>query len=289
MSSSYFVTYGTDRLMFGGSGSIAWEYQESLPTFSIEFGEGNEYSAGLTAEYNGQVVYSRALGTAKATATGIPSGSKITVVGSCAKYKSFRLSAFTGLSSLSNTTYDGQRDGIGATATGILTANGSARLTNGAAKTFRVEGNWPKPGGNGRLASVYCKPTGFSSWIGGVVSAGSKLNIRNSWTANNVSHQGNSWGAGGDVSAPGWQPRNVSGNRWSGWCDTTGSYSPVYGYIETAAGFQTIGGHNSAYYGIARSWGETTNQNFYCAGRSAAGMSVITAINGWWWGTGIAP
>lgn len=289
MSSSYFVTYGTDRLMFGGSGSIAWEYQESLPTFSIVFGEGNEYSAGLTAEYNGQVVYSRALGTAKATATGIPSGSKITVVGSCAKYKSFRLSAFTGFSSLSNTTYDGQRNGIGATATGILTANGSARLTNGAAKTFRVEGNWPKPGGNGRLASVYCRPTGFSSWIGGVVSAGSKLNIRNSWTANNVSHQGNSWGAGGDVSAPGWQPRNVSGNRWSGWCDTTGSYSPVYGYLETAGGFQTIGGHNSAYYGIARSWGETTNQNFYCAGRSAAGMSVITAINGWWWGTGIAP
>lgn len=289
MSSSYFVTYGTDRLMFGGSGSIAWEYQESLPTFSIAFGEGNEYSAGLTAEYNGQVVYSRALGTAKATATGIPSGSKITVVGSCAKYKSFRLSAFTGFSSLSNTTYDGQRDGIGATATGILTANGSARLTNGAAKTFRVEGNWPKPGGKGRVASVYCKPTSFSSWIGGVVSAGSKLNIRNSWTANNVSHQGNSWGAGGDVSAPGWRPRNVSGNKWSGWCDTTGSYSPVYGYLETAAGFQTIGGHNSAYYGIARSWGETTNQNFYCAGRSAAGMSVITAINGWWWGTGIAP
>jgi len=31
MSSSYYVTYGTDRLTFGGSGSIAWEYQEPIP------------------------------------------------------------------------------------------------------------------------------------------------------------------------------------------------------------------------------------------------------------------
>lgn len=290
MSSSYFVTYGTDRLMFGGSGSIAWEYKESLPTFSIEFGEGNSYSAGLTAEYNGQVVYSRALGSAKATATGIPSGAKITVVGSSPKYHSFRLSAFTGLSSLSNTTYDGQRDGIGATATGILTANGSARLTNGAAKTFRVEGNWPKPGYGiqGTFASVYCKPTAFSSWIGGVVSAGSKLNIRNSWTANMTSHQGNSWGAGGDVVAAGWQPRNCSAFKWSGWCDTTGNPYYINGYLESAGGFRTFGGKNSAAH-VARSWGECPQQNFFCAGRSSNAASVITAINGWWWSTGYAP
>lgn len=29
MSSSYYVTYGTDRLTFGGSGSVAWEYKPS--------------------------------------------------------------------------------------------------------------------------------------------------------------------------------------------------------------------------------------------------------------------
>lgn len=288
MSSSYFVTYGTDRLMFGGSGSVAWEDVPSITLFNVTFGEGNIYSAGLTAEYNGNVIYSSPIGSAKRTATGIPSGSKITFCGSSPKYTCFTLAGITGGSAVSRS-YDGQRDGLGLTATAYLTANGNARLANGHSKTFRVEGGWPKPGGNGRLASVYCKPTAFSSWFGTGWSAGSKLNIRNSWTANMVSHQGNSWGAGGDVSAPGWQPRNVSSNFWSGWCDTTGSYSPVYGYLETAGGFQTIGGHNSAYYGIARSWGETTNQNFYCAGRSAAGMSVITAINGWWWGTGIAP
>ena len=288
MSSSYFVTYGTDRLTFGGSGSVAWEYHEPLPLFSLMFGEGNMYSAGLTAEYNNQVVYSRALGTAKATATGIPAGSKITFVASSPKYYTYKMSSFTGFSAVSNTTYDGERDGIGATATAIITADASARLSEGNTKRFRVEGNWPKPGGNGRLASVYCRPTAFSSYIGDTVSAGSKVNIRSSWTADDVSHQGNSWGVGGDVTAPGWRPRNVSGNKWSGWCDTTGTTTVIYGYIETAGGFATIGGHNSSNY-IARSWGETPNQNFYCAGRSAYGGTVITAINGWWWGTGIAP
>lgn len=289
MASSYFVTYGTDRLTFGGSGSVAWEYVETaVPTFTITFGENNQYSAGLTAEYNGQVVYSRALGTANVTVSGIPSGSKITVVASSPKYTTYRLSSYTGLSDVSNTTYDGQRDGIGATATAIITANASARLSDGNTKYFRVEGNWPKPGGNGRLASVYCRPTAFSSRIGSTISAGSKLNIRSSWTANNVSHQGNSWGAGGDVSAPGWQPRSVSGSRWSGWCDTTGTTTVIYGYLESAGGFQTFGGQNSSNY-IARSWGETPTQNFYCAGRSAYGGTVITAINGWWWATGIAP
>jgi hypothetical protein len=289
MSSSYYVTYGTDRLTFGGSGSVAWEYVETaVPTFTITFGENNSYSAGLTAEYNGQVVYSRALGTANVTVSGIPSGSKITVVASSPTYRTYKLSSFTGLSDVSNTTYDGQRNGIGATATAIITANASARLSEGNTKYFRVEGNWPKPGGNGRLASVYCRPTAFSSRIGDTISAGSKLNIRSSWTANNVSHQSNNWGAGGDVSAPGWQPRSVSGSRWSGWCDTTGTTTVIYGYLESAGGFQTFGGHNSSNY-IARSWGETPTQNFYCAGRSAYGGTVITAINGWWWATGIAP
>lgn len=289
MSSSYFVTYGTDRLMFGGSGSIAWEYNESLPLFSITFGEGNNYSAGLIVyDSADNVLYSSNLGTAQRTASGIPSGSKVVFTASSPKYTTYKASSYTGFETTPEPEYFGERDGIGASASGIITADASCRLSDGGTKRFRVEGNWPKPGGAGRLASVYCRPTAFSSYIGSTVSAGSKLNIRSSWTANNVSHQGNSWGAGGDVSAPGWQPRNVSSNRWSGWCDTTGTTTVIYGYIETAGGFAIIGGHNSSNY-IARSWGETTNQNFYCAGRSAYGGTVITAINGWWWGTGIAP
>ena len=35
-SSSYYVTYGTDRLTFGGSGSVAWEYQEKIPVTRYE-------------------------------------------------------------------------------------------------------------------------------------------------------------------------------------------------------------------------------------------------------------
>lgn len=37
MSSSYFVTYGTDRLTFGGSGSVAWEYKPVIPVTRYEY------------------------------------------------------------------------------------------------------------------------------------------------------------------------------------------------------------------------------------------------------------
>lgn len=291
MGSSYYITYGGNRLTFPGvTGSVAWEYQEPLPTFSIEFGEGNTYSAGLTAEYNGQTVYSSPVGSSKRTATGIPSGAKITFCGSSPKYLCFTLAGLAGCSGTS-VSYDGQRDGLGMTATGYLTASGNARLGNGHSKTYRVQGNWPLPGqSNGKYASIYSKPTSFSSWFGTAMSANSKLNIRSAWTANMVSHQGNSWGAGGNVTAAGWQPRNVSSHKWSGWCDTTGKMYYINGYIETASGFATIGAKSSAAY-IARSWGETTNQNFFCAGRSSnvTTNKVVTAINGYWWDTGIAP
>lgn len=36
MSSSYYVTYGTDRLTFGGSGSVAWEYTVLPPKILVE-------------------------------------------------------------------------------------------------------------------------------------------------------------------------------------------------------------------------------------------------------------
>ena len=37
MSSSYFVTYGTDRLTFGGSGSVAWNYDPVIPVTRYEY------------------------------------------------------------------------------------------------------------------------------------------------------------------------------------------------------------------------------------------------------------
>lgn len=290
MASSYFVTFGDNRLTFpGATGSVAWEATEPLPLFSVTFGEGNQYSAGLIVyDSADNVLYSSAPGTAKKTATGIPSGSKVVFTASSPKYYTYKASSYTGFEADPVPEYFGERDGVGASASGIITADASCRLTEGSTKRFRVEGNWPKPGGAGMYASVYCRPTAFSSYIGSTVSAGSKLNIRSSWTANNVSHQGNSWGAGGNVTAAGWRPRNVSSNRWSGWCDTTGTTRVINGYLESAGGFATFGAKSSANY-IARSWGETTTQNFYCAGRSAAGGTVITAIKGWWWGTGIAP
>lgn len=269
------------------NGEVVWPTAQPITYFNIAFGEGNTYSAGLTAEYDGQTIYSSPVGSAKRTATGIPSGAKITFAGSSPKYTCFTLGGLTGCSATA-VSYNGQRDGLGMTATGYLTASGKAGLANGHTKNYRVQGNWPKPGGAGKFASVYSRPTSFSSWFGTGWSSNSKLNIRNAWTANMVSHQGNSWGAGGNVTAAGWQPRSVSAHKWSGWCDTTGNPTVIYGYIETAGGFATIGGHNSSNH-VARSWGETTNQNFFCAGRSSNAQSVITAINGYWWDTGIAP
>ena len=259
----------------------------TIQTFNITFGEGNTYSAGLTATYNGTNVYTRAMGSAKATATNIPYGSKITFSASSPKYYTFTIGTVSGISATA-VSYNGQRDGVGMNFTGYLTGAATTRLANGHVKSFRVQGNWPKPGGQGKFASIYAKPTAFSSWHGTAMSAGSKLAIRSGWTATNTSHQGNSWGAGGDVTAAGWQPRSCSAYIWSGWCDTTGTYTPIYGYIETAGGFATIGGHNSSTY-IARSWGSASTQNFYCAGRSAAGYSVVTAINGFWWASGYCP
>ena len=37
MASSYYVTYGTDRLTFGGSGSVAWEYNPVIPVTRYEY------------------------------------------------------------------------------------------------------------------------------------------------------------------------------------------------------------------------------------------------------------
>jgi len=37
MSSSYYVTYGTDRLTFGGSGSVAWNYDPVIPVTRYEY------------------------------------------------------------------------------------------------------------------------------------------------------------------------------------------------------------------------------------------------------------
>lgn len=290
MGSSYYITFGGNRVTYPGvSGSVAWEYQEPLRTFSIEFGEGNTYSAGLTAEYNGQTVYSSPVGSSKRTATGIPYGSVLTMSASSPKYTCFTIGTLSAVSASGDLVYDGERDGLGMSVTGVLTGDGSFRLANGHSKVFRVQGNFPTPGAGGHFATIYCRPTSYSSWVGTGYSANSKLHIRNAWTANMTSHCGNSWGAGGDVVHVGWQPRNVSSLNWSGWCDTTGRCYTTNGYLEWKGGFNTFGAKSSAAY-ISRTWGSTTNQIYFAAGRSATGANaVVTAVNGYFWCTGIAP
>lgn len=59
MSSSYFVTYGTDRLMYGGSGSIAWEHT-STPKQLFIVQSDNAHVGFTGAAYNsaGQMITS---------------------------------------------------------------------------------------------------------------------------------------------------------------------------------------------------------------------------------------
>ena len=247
MSSSYYVTYGTDRLTFGGSGSVAWEYKEPLQTFSIVFGEGNMYSAGLTAEYNGQTVYSSPVGTAIRTASGIPSGAKITFCGSSPKYFCFAASSFTGLSGTS-TVYDGSsRDGVGTTSTAYITSDATARLTDGHQKTIRVQGNFPSVPGAYRYATIYCRVTSMSSWMGTSLVNGSAW-LRPNMTGSYKCLKSNNWGAGNSTTVTTWLGRNCSAHTWSGFCDTTGhnGYS-CSGYLERAAGFTTFGNSGKGY------------------------------------------
>ena len=289
--SAYSITGATltgNQFAFSGS-DVTAEASFDVDRYRIIFGENNGYSAGLTATFNGTTVYSRAVGSAQATATGIPYGSVLTMSASSPKYTCFTVGTLSAVSASGGLTYDGQRDGIGMSVTGILTGDGSYRLANGHSKVFRVQGNFPTPGAGGHFATIYCRPTAYSSWVGTGYSANSKLHIRNSWTANMTSHCGNSWGAGGDVVHVGWQPRNVSSLNWSGYCDTTGKCYTVNGYLEWKAGFNTFGSKGSAAY-ISRTWGNTTNQVYFAAGRSATGSNaVVTAVAGYFWCTGIAP
>lgn len=292
MSSSYFVTYGTDRLMFGGSGSIAWEYQESLPTFSIVFGEGNMYSAGLTAEYNGQTVYSSPVGTASRTATGIPSGAKITFCGSSPKYYCFAASSFTGLSG-TYTVYDGSsRDGVGTTSTAYLTSDATAKLSDGHQKTIRVQGNFPSVPGAYRYATIYCRVTSMSSWMGSSLVNGSAW-LRPNMTGSYKCLKSNNWGAGNSTTVTTWLGRNCSAHTWSGYCDTTGNggYS-CSGYLERAAGFITFGNSGKG-YGKITAWGSVSNQTggYFARGcmTNYTNVDCASAVNGSFWATAYAP
>ena len=292
MSSSYFVTYGTDRLMFGGSGSVAWEYQESLPTFSVAFGEGNMYSAGLTAEYNGKTVYSSPVGTAMRTATGIPSGAKITFCGSSPKYLCFAASSFTGLSGTS-TVYDGSsRDGVGTTSTAYITSDATAKLTDGHHKTIRVQGDFPSVPGAYRYATIYCRVTSMSSWMGSSLVNGSAW-LRSNMTGRYKCLKSNNWGVGNSTIVTTWLGRNCSAHTWSGFCDTTGdSYRTCSGYLERAAGFVTFG-HSGKGHGKITAWGSVSNQTggYFARGcmTNYTDNDCASAVNGRFWATGYAP
>lgn len=293
MSSSYYVTYGTDRLTFpGATGSVAWEYKEPLPTFSIEFGEGNMYSAGLTAEYNGKTVYSSPVGTAIRTASGIPSGAKITFCGSSPKYHCFVASSFTGLSGTS-TVYNGSsRDGVGTTSTAYITSDATAKLSDGHQKTIRVQGDFPSVPGEYRYATIYCRVTSMSSWMGTSLVNGSAW-LRSNMTGMYKCLKSDSWGAGNSTTVTTWLGRNCSAHTWSGYCDTTGNpYYKCSGYLERAAGFVTFG-KSAAGYDKVNAYGSVSNQTggYFARGcmTTYAGRDCAKAVNGRFWVTAYAP
>lgn len=293
MGSSYYITYGGNRLTFPGvTGSVAWEYQESLPTFSIEFGEGNMYSAGLTAEYNGQTVYSSPVDTAKRTATGIPSGAKITFCGSSPKYHCFAASSFTGLSGTS-TVYDGSsRDGVGTTSTAYITSDATAKLTDGHQKLIRVQGDFPQVPGAYRYATIYCRVTSMSSWMGSSLVNGSAW-LRPNMTGSYKCLKSNNWGAGNSTTVTTWLGRDCSAHMWSGYCWTTGNTTyRCSGYLERNAGFVTFG-HSSTQYGIASAYGSVSNQTggYFARGCMTNNTNVdcASAVNGRFWVTAYAP
>ena len=361
MGSSYYITYGGDRLTFSGTtGSVAWKDTNQVRTltlsagangsisadtltgydgdvvtlsttpsahhhfsaysitgatltgnqfafsgsdvtakasfdvdrYKIIFGEGNMYSAGLTATYNGTTVYSREVGSAQATATGIPYGAKITFCGSSPKYYCFAASSFTGLSGTS-TVYNGSsRDGVGTTSTAYITADASARLSNGHQKTIRVEGDFPSVPGAYRYATIYCKVTAMSSWVGSSLRAGSAW-LRSNMTGSYKCLKSNSWGAGNSTTVTTWLGRNCSAHTWSGYCNTTGnSYYSCSGYLERAAGFVTFGNSGKG-YGKITAAGSVSNQTggYFARGcmTNNAGVDCASAVAGSFWVTAYAP
>lgn len=270
-----------NKFAFSGSDvTAAASFEQSK--YRVIFGENNEYSAGLTATYNGQVVYSRGLGSAQATATGLPYGTVLTMSASSPIYKCFTIGTLSSISASGGLVYDGERNGVGMSASGILTGDGSFRLGNGHAKSFRVQGNFPYPGSGGKTANIYCQPTAFSSWLGTGMSANCKLNIRSAWTANRTSTCG-----AATLVHPSFRPNGSSTSfLWSGWCDTTGQDYFVTGYLKYLN--TQFGSRNSAAY-ISRTWGITESQDYIAAYRSgSANGSVITAMNGYFWCSGVA-
>ena len=284
MASSYFVTFGNDRLTFpGATGSVAWEdtnpvrtltlsagangsisadtltgYDGDVVTLSttpsahhhfnaysitgatltgnqfafsgsdvtaeasfdvdrykIIFGENNGYSAGLTATYNGDTIYSRALGSAQATVTGIPYGSTINFASRSAPFHTYTISTVSAISASSVQSTNWDIDGASATATGYLTADGAIRLGNGALKYFRVTGGYNMPNSNGATALYYAKPT--------ATATGAYRYVRSVMTS-----QVNSYCSGGNgnasSNAAGFRGISASGFYFSGWCDTKGEH-----------------------------------------------------------------
>lgn len=291
--------YEIAGLAFNGSavsacynGEIVWPNSQPITYFNVAFGEDNMYSAGLTAEYGGEIVYSSPIGTSKRTATGIPSGAKITFCGSSPKYYCFAASSFTGLSGTS-TVYDGSsRDGVGTTSTAYITSDATARLTDGHQKSIRVQGDFPQVPGAYRYATIYCRVTSMSSWMGSSLVNGSAW-LRSNMTGSYKCLKANSWGAGNSTTVTTWLGRNCSAHAWSGYCDTTGNTMyKCTGYLERAAGFTTFGNSGSN-YGKVTAWGSVTNQTggYFARGCMTNNTNVdcASAVNGYFWVTAYAP
>ena len=256
MSSSYYITFGTDRVTYPGvSGSIAWEAPSAVPLFNIEFGEDNVYSAGLTAEYNGNVVYSSPLDSAKRTASNIPSGSKITFDSRAPDYRTFDINtSVSGLSDATVGTTNWDIDGASASASGYLTADGSIRLANGAYKYFQVTGNFNMPNSNGATACYYARPT--------ATATGAYRYMRSimSGTVNSYCSGGN---GNASSNAAGFRGISASGFYFSGTCTTKGEHLGRYDTYIATVGVNSlqVNGENFGSRSVSNSVGSLYNNN----------------------------
>lgn len=138
MSSSYYITYGTDRLTFGGvAGSLAFEYT-SMPMCTVSLVTDATASAYATATFNGQSTSWSAVGGT--VAKEVPSGATLVVHTELPNY--YRNSGVSG-SGLSGF-YSGKRDNYwrNLSASGYVTGNAAVTPVSTNTNNFTASGNY---------------------------------------------------------------------------------------------------------------------------------------------------
>lgn len=156
MSSSYYVTYGTDRLTFGGvAGSLAFEYT-SMPMCTVSLVTDATASAYATATFNGQSTsWSAVDGT---VAKDVPSGATLVVHTELPEY--YRNSGISG-SGLSGF-YSGRKDTYwrNLSASGYVTGNAAVTPVETNTNSFTASGNYQSVSSNK-----------FGQWLPHIVSS----------------------------------------------------------------------------------------------------------------------